>query len=168
MNTSRKRRSNFPPGPTCGRCPTPSGRRWASQSPIKHLQAVATEAGLGASVDVYGMLERFGAQVPVLAGIRPVGRPSIEAFEAAGGCRAVRKQLQTLLDTTVVNVSGHTLAEVLDTYQVKDAATIWPLADPVATRPAIVVQRGSLCPETGIVKTGIAERKTRRFTGPAR
>ena len=135
---------------------------------VKHLQAVATEAGLGASVDVYGMFERFGAQVPVLAGIRPVGQQSIEDFEAAGGCRALLKQLQPLLDTTVVNVSGHTLAEVLAAYQVKDASTIRPLADPVATRPAIVVLRGTLCPETGIVKTGIAERKTRCFTGPAR
>ena len=135
---------------------------------VKHLQAVATEAGLGASVDVYGMFERFGAQVPVLAGIRPVGQQSIEDFEAAGGCRALLKQLQPLLDTATLSVTGRSLASELDGYQVKDASTIRPLADPVATRPAIVVLRGSLCPETGIVKTGIAERKTRRFTGPAR
>ena len=135
---------------------------------VKHLQAVATEAGLGASVDVYGMFERFGAQVPVLAGIRPVGTQAIEDFEAAGGCRALLKQLQPLLDTAVLSVTGRTLADELADYQVHDAATIRPLADPVATRPAIVVLRGSLCPETGIVKTGIAERKTRRFTGPAR
>lgn len=135
---------------------------------VNYLQAVATEAGLGATVDVYSMFERFAAEVPVLAGIRPVGSQSIEEFEAAGGCRAVLKQLQPLLDTSVLTVSGRTLAEDLSTYQVKDAATIRPLADPVASRPAIVVLRGSLCPETGIVKTGIAERKTRRFQGPAR
>ena len=135
---------------------------------VKHLQAVATEAGLGGTVDVYGMFERFAAEVPVLAGIRPVGQQSIEDFEAAGGCRAVLKQLQPLLDTSVLSVTGRSLADELAGYQVKDAATIRPLADPVATRPAIVVLRGTLCPETGIVKTGIAERKTRRFTGPAR
>ena len=56
---------------------------------VKHLQAVATEAGLGGSVDVYALFERFAAEVPVLAGIRPVGLQSIEEFEAAGGCRAV-------------------------------------------------------------------------------
>jgi dihydroxy-acid dehydratase len=50
---------------------------------------------------------------------------------------------------------------------VLDAEIIRPLDRPVATSPAIVVLRGSMCPDTGIVKTGIAPRKTRRFSGPA-
>ncbi len=132
---------------------------------VKHLQAVATEAGNG--VDVYAMFERFAAEVPVLAGVRPVGSQSIEEFEAAGGCRAVLKQLQPLLDTAVLSVSGRTLGEELAAYQVNDASTIRPMHNPLATRPAIVVLRGSMCPDSGIVKAGIAERKTRRFSGPA-
>jgi dihydroxy-acid dehydratase len=44
---------------------------------------------------------------------------------------------------------------------------IRPMANPIATRPAIIVLRGNLCPETGIVKAGIGERKSRSFTGPA-
>ena len=138
---------------------------------IKHLQAVATEAGrslAGADgVDVYSMFERFGAQVPVIAGVRPVGEHSIEAFEAAGGCRAVLKQLRPQLDTQALSVSGRTLGEELDDACVLDEHTIRPLHRPFATQPAIVVLRGNLCPHTGIVKTGIAPRKTRRFSGPA-
>ena len=132
---------------------------------IKHLQATATEAGL--DVDVYAMFERFGSEVPVLAGIRPVGEQTIEEFEAAGGARAVLKQLQPQLDTSVIGVTGRTLAEVLAETTVADPATIRPLADPVARGPAITVLRGSMCPETGIVKTGILARKSRRFSGPA-
>jgi dihydroxy-acid dehydratase len=37
----------------------------------------------------------------------------------------------------------------------------------LARKPAITMLRGSLAPEFGIVKTGIAERKVRRFSGPA-
>lgn len=132
---------------------------------VKHLQAVATEAEAG--VDVYAMFEDFGPVVPVIAGILPIGQQTIEEFEAAGGCRAVLKQLQPLLDTAVMTVSGRTLAVELDAFEVKDPATIRPMSQPFAARPAIVVLRGSMCPDTGIVKTGIAERKTRRFTGPA-
>lgn len=132
---------------------------------VKHLQAVATEAQAG--VDVYAMFEDFGPVVPVIAGILPIGKQTIEEFEAAGGCRAVLKQLRPLLDTSALSVSGRTLALELDAFEVKDPATIRPMSQPLAARPAIVVLRGSMCPDTGIVKTGIAERKVRRFTGPA-
>ncbi len=132
---------------------------------IKHLQAVATESESGA--DVYAMFEQFSAQVPVIAAVRPVGDHTIEQFEAAGGCRTVLKQLRSQLDTSVMTVSGRTLAAELDAVNVTDPETIRPIDRPFATKPAIVVLRGSMCPQTGIVKSGIVERKTRQFTGPA-
>ncbi len=132
---------------------------------VKHLQAVATEAECEA--DVYAMFEDFGPVVPVIAGILPIGTQRIEEFEAAGGCRAVLKQLEPLLDTSVLSVSGRTLAAELAEFNVPDTKTIRPMSQPLATKAAIVVLRGSMCPDTGIVKTGIVERKTRRFTGAA-
>jgi dihydroxy-acid dehydratase len=132
---------------------------------VKHLQAVATEGEVAA--DVYGMFERFAAEVPVLSALRPVGDRFIEEFEAAGGCRALMKQLEPLLDREVLTVTGVSLGENLADAAVKDADVIRPMGNPIATKPAIVVLRGNLCPETGIVKTGIAPRKSHRFTGPA-
>jgi dihydroxy-acid dehydratase len=132
---------------------------------IKHLQGVATEADAG--VDVYALFERLSSHVPVIAAIRPVGEQPIEDFEAAGGCRAVLKQLQAQLDTDVLTVSGRTLGAELGETAVADAETIRPVDRPFATRPAIVVLRGSMCPDTGIVKSGIVERKSRQFSGPA-
>ena len=132
---------------------------------VKHLQAVATEAG--SKVDVYAMFENFAAEVPVIAGVRPVGDHTIEAFEAAGGARGVLKQLRPLLDVNVLSVSGRTLGTELDAFDARDMSTIRPMNQPFAKLPAIVVLRGNLCPDTGIVKTGIAERKTRCFTGKA-
>jgi dihydroxy-acid dehydratase len=132
---------------------------------VKHLQAVATESGQ--TIDVYAMFENFAAEVPVIAGVRPVGEHTIEAFEAAGGARGVMKQLQPLLDTDVLTVTGRRLGEALDGFSATDMQTIRALDQPFAKLPAIVVLRGNLCPDTGIVKTGISERKTRRFTGSA-
>lgn len=136
-----------------------------SLNTVKHLQAVATEAGSG--VDVYGLFERLGPQTPVLAGIRPIGERFIEEFEAAGGCRALMKQLAPLLDTTALTVTGASVADNLREVRVVDAEVIRPIERPVAPRPAIVLLRGNLAPEGGLIKTGIAERKTRRFSGPA-
>ena len=136
-----------------------------SLNAVKHLQAVATEAGSG--VDVYGLFERLGPETPVLAGIRPIGERLIEEFEAAGGCRGLMKQLEPLLDGAALTVTGATLADNLRDARVGDAEVIRPIDRPVAPRPAIVLLRGSLAPEGGLIKTGIGERKVRRFAGPA-
>jgi dihydroxy-acid dehydratase len=136
-----------------------------SLNTVKHLQAVATEGQCG--VDVYSLFEQLGPQTPVLAGVRPIGEHSIERFEAAGGCRALMKQLEPLLDASVRTVSGGTVADNLRNVAVADPGVIRPIGSPVASHPAIVLLRGNLAPESGLTKPGIAERKLRRFTGPA-
>lgn len=136
-----------------------------SLNAVKHLQAVATEAENG--VDVYGLFEDLGPQTPVLAGVRPIGEHLIEEFEAAGGCRALLKQLAPLLQTQARTVTGASVADNLRSYAVANAEVIRPIERPVAPRPAIILLRGSLAPEGGLIKTGITERKVRRFSGPA-
>jgi len=132
---------------------------------VKHLQAVAAEGGV--DVDVYALFERLADEVPVLSALRPIGDRLIEEFEAAGGARGLLRQLLPLLDREARTVTGATVEENLRDVRVADEEVIRPLSRPIATRPAIVVLRGNLCPDTGIVKTGIVERKRRRFTGPA-
>jgi dihydroxy-acid dehydratase len=136
-----------------------------SLNAVKHLQAVATEAG--SDVDVYGLFETLGPETPVLAGIRPIGERFIEEFEDAGGCRGLMKQLSPLLDCGALTVTGKTVADNLAGTSVKDEEVIRPIGNPVAPRPAIVLLRGNLAPEAALSKPGIAERKTRRFRGPA-
>jgi dihydroxy-acid dehydratase len=135
-----------------------------SLNAVKHLQAVATEAESG--VDVYGLFEELCVQTPVLAGIRPIGDDLIETFEAAGGCRGLLRQLQPLLDTSAPSVGGGTLADHLREATV-DAKVIRPIDSPVAQQPAILLLRGSLCPDGSLIKVGIQARKVRRFDGPA-
>jgi dihydroxy-acid dehydratase len=132
---------------------------------VKHLQAVASEAQC--DVDVYGLFEMLAAEMPVLAGVRPVGEHTIEEFEAAGGCRAVMKQMERLLVRDALTVTGHTVGENLRVARVANAEVIRPFERPVATKPAIVLVRGSLAPEAGIVKVGIDPGKKRRFSGGA-
>src|SRR5258705_8231268 len=132
---------------------------------VKHMQAVASEAGC--AVDVYGLFERLANETPVLTAVRPVGEHSIEEFEAAGGARAVLKQLEPLLNGNVLTVTGKSLKENLDQAVIDDSEIVRPLSRPVATKPAIVLVRGSLAPDAGIVKVGIDPHKKRRFEGEA-
>ena len=75
---------------------------------IKHLQADGRRVRL--DLDVYGLFDELGDEVPVLSAVRPNGADTIDAFEAAGGTQALLKQLQPLLDGNALTVTGRTLA----------------------------------------------------------
>jgi dihydroxy-acid dehydratase len=133
---------------------------------IKHLQATAVEAGV--NVDVFKLFNDLGESIPVLSAVSPNGSDTIEAFEAAGGARAVMKQLESRLDHRPLTVTGHTVGENLKTAVVLDHKVIRPLSHPFSDKPPIVVLHGTLAPESAIVKLGVrdASRRT-RFAGPA-
>jgi dihydroxy-acid dehydratase len=133
---------------------------------IKHLQATAIEAGV--DVDVFQLFNDLGEHVPVLSAVAPNGPDTIEAFEAAGGARALMKQLEPLLDLDVMTVSGQTVRANLADTVVSDEEVIRPIERPFSDKPPIVVLHGSLAPESAIVKLGVrgAGRKT-RFEGSA-
>jgi dihydroxy-acid dehydratase len=133
---------------------------------IKHLQATAVEAGV--DVDVYALFNELGETVPVLSAVRPNGNDTIDQFEAAGAARALLKQLEPLLDTSALTVTGRTVAENLADAVVHDPEVIRPLDRPFSDKAPIVVLRGSLAPESAICKLGVREpgRET-RFSGPA-
>jgi dihydroxy-acid dehydratase len=133
---------------------------------IKHLQAAAIESGL--DLDVYRLFNDLGPEVGVLSAVRPNGEDTIEQFEDAGGARALMKQLEPVLDTSALTVTGATVAENLAGVTVDDQEVIRPLDRPFAAEPAIVVLHGSLAPESAILKLGVRtpDRQT-RFTGPA-
>jgi dihydroxy-acid dehydratase len=105
--------------------------------------------------------------VPLLSAIRPNGETPIEEFEDAGGTRALMKQLSGLLDTGARTVSGTTVAENLAGVAVADDEVIRPPQRALGRRPTIVLIRGSLCPDGGIVKLAVADDRRLEFTGPA-
>ena len=133
---------------------------------IKHLQAIAVEAKT--DIDVYGLFERLGEKVPVLSAVRPNGPDTIEAFEAAGGARAIMKQLEPMLDTGALTVSGRTVKENLRDVKVADENVIRPLARAFSKKPAIVILHGSLAPDGAIVKMGLTAGRILKFSGKAR
>ena len=136
---------------------------------VKHLQAVAAEAECG--VDVYRLFETLADGVPLLTAIRPNGETSIEEFEDAGGTRALMKQLEPLLDGDALTVTGATVADSLAGIAVADSETgseiIRPPGRALGRRPTIVLIRGSLCPDGGIVKLAVADDRRLDFAGPA-
>ena len=165
---------------------------------LKHLQAIAVEAG--ADVDVYRLFEELAPTVPLLTDVKPNGDTQITAFEAAGGTLGLLRQLAPLLNLSAPTVGGGTLGEAigltadsamtvgrvsrgsavaagsesataLDSASspvVVDESVIRPLDKPVATHPAIVVMRGSLAPDGAVLKRTVADDAPLAFRGPAK
>lgn len=133
---------------------------------VKHLQAIAREAAL--DLDVYRLFESLSDTVRPLTAVRPNGFDSIEEFEDAGGALAVLKQLGSIVDGLPVTVTGETVAARLAGTVVADERVIRPLSDPRAGHPTVVVVRGSLAPDSAIVKRSVTEQRATRFDGTAR
>lgn len=138
----------------------------ASTNTVRHLQAVAEEAQC--DVDVYELFDRLGAEVPLLAAIRPNGNSRIEDLEAAGGTVAVMKQLETMLRLDALTVTGGTVGKNLASFDPPATPHLRTLDDPLSSRPSLLVMRGSLAPEGGIYKMGNAADKASRFVGRAK
>jgi dihydroxy-acid dehydratase len=132
---------------------------------IKHLQAIAKEAKC--DIDVYKLFEEYADKIPLLAGISPNGRHYIEDFEAAGGARAVMKQLEGYLNKNARSVNGQTIGEVLAEPMAIDNEVIRPVDNALSYNPAFLLVKGSLTPDYGIVKMASHDERSKVFTGPA-
>ena len=132
---------------------------------LKHLQAIAVEAGC--DVDVYQLFESLAPQVPLLTDVKPNGNTSITAYDEAGGTLGLLAQLAPLLDLAAPTVGGVTLGEAINSAMV-DPDVIRPVSAPLATHPAIVVMRGSLAPEGAVLKRTVADDAPLVFRGPAK
>jgi dihydroxy-acid dehydratase len=137
-----------------------------SVNTLKHLQAVAVEAGC--DVGVHALFEELAPQVPMLAAVKPNGDHLIGEFEAAGGTLALLRQLGPLVDGSQRTVAGGTLADAISRAAVADEDVIRPLARPFARHPGIVVLRGSLAPDGAVTRRAVAGGTPGWFRGPAR
>jgi dihydroxy-acid dehydratase len=119
-------------------------------------------------LDVFNLFNELGGRIPVLSAVRPNGEDSIESFEAAGGARAIMKQLAPLLDLNALTVTGHSVGENLAQAVVLDSEVIRPIDRPFSNKPPIVILHGSLAPESAIVKLGLrGPDRVTKFAGPA-
>jgi dihydroxy-acid dehydratase len=132
---------------------------------LKHLQAIAVEAGV--ETDVYRLFETLAPKVPLLTDVKPNGGTQITEFEAAGGTRGLLRQLAPLLDRSALTVAGVSLGEAISGAPV-DPAVIRPVDAPLATHPGIVVMRGSLAPDGAVLKRTVADDAPLSFRGPAK
>ena len=134
-----------------------------------HMPAIAREAGL---VLTFDDIVRINARTPHIADMTPGGKYVMEDLHKIGGVPVVMKTLLDagLLHGDALTVTGKTVREnlkdVKNAEQLADQDVVHAAAKPIRSTGGMVVVRGNLAPEGGVVKVANVSRL--RHVGPAR
>lgn len=137
-----------------------------STNAVLHLLAIAHEAGVPLTLDDF---DRISQRTPHLADLRPGGRYVMTDLDRAGGAPTVMARLLEagLLHGDALTVSGRSLRENLQGFQAPEhQPVVRPVADPLSPTGTLVILKGNLAPEGGVVK--VAGVKHLQHRGPAR
>ena len=104
---------------------------------------------------------------PFICGIAPNGPGMMQDLDEAGGVPAVMKELESLLDTDVMTVTGQPLTETLKVAPSGDGKIIRTINDPLADEGGLMFLEGSLAPEGALVKKSAVPKSMHQFKGPA-
>jgi dihydroxy-acid dehydratase len=136
-----------------------------STNAVVHLLAIAGRIGVKLELEDF---DRLARDVPVLVNLQPSGKYLMEEFFDAGGLPAVMKEIEALLHTDQITVSGHTVAENIANAKSWNDDVITPASHPFQKAGAgIVVLRGSLAPDGAVLKVSAATPELLTHTGKA-
>ncbi len=138
-----------------------------STNTMLHLPAIAHEAHVELNLN---MTNEISAKTPNLCHLAPAGNTFMEDLDAAGGVYAVMKELTKadLLDTSVMTVTGKTMAENLESAKNINTEVIRPLDNPFMKTGGIAVLFGNLAPDGCVVKQAAVAPEMLAHEGPAR
>jgi len=136
----------------------------ASTNLVIHLIAMARRAGVHLTLDDF---DRLSKETPFITNVKPSGECTVEELYRAGGVTAVMKEIEPLLDTSVMTVSARTMKENLEGVRVRDRHVIRPLGDPFSPDGGLRIVRGSLAPDGAVIKVAAASPELLKHTGPA-
>lgn len=135
-----------------------------STNGVLHLQSIAAELDMDLTP---AMFNRASQSTPFICGIAPNGPGMMQDLDEAGGVPAVMKELESLLDTDVMTVTGQPLSETLKVAPSGDGTIIRPISDPLATEGGLMFLEGSLAPEGALIKKSAVPKSMHQFEGPA-
>jgi dihydroxy-acid dehydratase len=138
-----------------------------STNTILHLPAIAHEADI--KIDLRKINE-ISERTPNLCKLAPAGNAFIEDLYFAGGIQALLKELdkKNLIDSSVMTVTGRTIAENISRAENTDPTILRPIENPYSQTGGIAVLFGNLAPNGCVVKRSAVAPEMMKHTGPAR
>ncbi len=138
-----------------------------SSNSVLHLLAIAHEARVELDLN---KINEISARTPNLCRLAPAGPDHIVDLHHAGGVGAVMKELakKDLINTSLMTVSGHSVAENIAKAQNLDHNIIKDVETPNSKTGGIAVLFGNLAQEGCVVKRSAVAEKMLTHMGSAR
>lgn len=140
-----------------------------STNGVLHLLAIAKEAGIDSRL-VMDKFKKIGMATPLVAKVNPASKYNMEDFYFSGGIPQVMKELETMLETDALTVTGKTVGENLTQWQWPNVNrdVIKTVEEPFSKFGGIAVLDGNLSPEGCITKPSAIKEDMHYFKGRAR
>lgn len=136
-----------------------------STNGVLHLQSIAAELDMDLSP---AMFNEISKSTPFICGISPNGPGLMQDLDEAGGIPAVMKELEEILDTDAMTVTGQPLSEGLRESPSGDGTVIKTMANPIAEQGGLIFLEGTLAPDGALVKRSAVPESMYKHEGPAR
>ena len=138
-----------------------------SSNTMLHVPAIAHEAGI--QIDLHDVND-ISNHTPNLCHLAPAGHTFMCQLDEAGGVQAVLAELakKNLIDTSLITVTGKTVAENIKGVVNRDPETIRPIENPFSDNGGLAILFGNLAPDGTVVKRSACAKELMKHTGPAR
>lgn len=130
-----------------------------STNAVLHLLAMAREAGVPLDIDDF---QTVSERTPLLLSLKPAGQYVAADVDKAGGIGVVAKRLVDggFADAGPMTVTGKTLGEeAARAEETPGQQVVRPLDNPIKKTGGLVILKGSLAPEGGVIKVTGIDRK---------
>ncbi len=137
-----------------------------STNAVLHLLALAREANVSLKIDEF---DTISAKTPTIATLKPGGLYTAVEMHKAGGISLLLRRLLEggLLNRECLTVTGRTIAEeVAGAFEAPGQQVIRPTDKPFKPTGGLVILRGNLAEEGGVLKVAGSTRE--KLKGPAR
>jgi dihydroxy-acid dehydratase len=136
-----------------------------STNTILHMTAIAHEAGIEFPLKE---INQIGDKTAYICKLSPAGAYHIEDLNRAGGIPALMKQINGLLKTEAMTVSGSTIGQIIARAQVVDTEVIRSVKTAYAPKGGTAILFGNLATEGAVVKRAAVLPEMMVHSGPAR
>ena len=137
-----------------------------STNAVLHLLALAKDCEVDLTIDDFDAISK---RTPLLVDLKPGGRYVAADVDKAGGIQLIAQRLVEggYADGTQTTVTGKSLADASATAtETPGQDVIRAVGDPIKPTGGLVILKGNLAPEGGVVKVAGSDHLTHR--GPAR
>ncbi|MFP7494645.1 dihydroxy-acid dehydratase [Terribacillus saccharophilus] len=138
-----------------------------STNTVLHTIAIAHEAGIEYNL---ADINKIAEKVPYLSKISPASDYSMHDVHLAGGVSAIINELckiDGLLHKERITITGKTIAENVEDYEILNKDVIRPLDNPYSPVGGLSILYGNLAPDGSVIKVGAVDPSIKKFLGEA-